>query len=69
MLVIGQKEVEQGTVTVRDRLDADHQKTVPIAEALAELAAEVRDRRIRQMVKPAPPSSFAAGDEEESNQY
>ncbi len=68
MLVIGQKEAEQGTVTIRDRLDADHQKTVPIAEALTELSAEVKERRIRQTVKPAAPS-FAAGDEEESNQY
>jgi threonyl-tRNA synthetase len=68
MIVIGQKEAEQGTVTIRDRLDADHQKTVPIAEALAELSAEVRERRIRQTVKPAAPS-FAAGDDEEQNQY
>jgi threonyl-tRNA synthetase len=68
MLVIGQKEAESGTVTVRDRLDADHQKTVPIAEALAELAAEVRERRIRQTVKPGSPS-FAGGEETEANEY
>jgi threonyl-tRNA synthetase len=70
MIVIGQKEAEQGTVTIRDRLDADHQKTVPIAEALAEFSAEVRERRIRQTIKPPPPPpSFGDGDEEEQNQY
>jgi threonyl-tRNA synthetase len=68
MIVIGQKEAEQGTVTVRDRLDADHQKTVPVSEAIAELLAEVRERRIRQIVKPATPS-FATGDEGEQNEY
>jgi threonyl-tRNA synthetase len=68
MLVIGQKEAENGTVTVRDRLDAEHQKTVPIAEALAELGAEVRDRRIRQSIKPPPPS-YGNGEETESNEY
>jgi threonyl-tRNA synthetase len=68
MLVIGQKEAENGTVTIRDRLDAEHQKTVPIAEALAELSAEVRERRIRQSVKPPPPS-YGNGEETESNEY
>ena len=68
MLVIGQKEAENGTVTVRDRLDADHQKTVPIAEALAELSTEVKDRRIRQSAKPSGPS-FAGGEETEANEY
>jgi threonyl-tRNA synthetase len=67
MLVIGQKEAEQGTVTVRDRLDAEHQHTLPIAEAIAQLTQEVRERRIRQTAKPA-----AAGpvvEEVEENAY
>ncbi len=68
MLVIGPKEAENGTVTVRDRLDAEHQKTVPIAEALAALTAEVRERRIRQTIKPGGPS-FAGGEEAEVNEY
>jgi threonyl-tRNA synthetase len=68
MLVIGQKEAENGTVTVRDRLDAEHQKTITIAEALAELSAEVRDRRIRQSIKPPPPS-YGNCKETESNEY
>ena len=68
MLVIGQKEAENGTVTVRDRLDAEHQKTVPIAEALVDLAVEVKERRIRQTSK-LPPPEFAGGDEAEANEY
>ncbi|MBI3861380.1 MAG: threonine--tRNA ligase [Planctomycetia bacterium] len=68
MLVIGQKEAEQGTVTVRDRLDAEHQKTVPVAQALSEFAAEVKERRIRQTVKPAA-SSFGGGEEAAANEY
>lgn len=68
MLVIGQKEAEQSTVTVRDRLDAEHQKTIPVAQALAELTAEVKERRIRQMVKP-PDTSFGGGEEGIDNEY
>jgi threonyl-tRNA synthetase len=68
MLVIGQKEADSNTVTVRDRLDADHQKTVSISEALADLTAEVKERRIRQTSK-LPPPEFAAGDAAESNEY
>ncbi len=68
MLVIGQKEAENGTVTVRDRLDAEHQKTVTVAEALADLTAEVKERRIRQTSK-LPPPALAGTDETESNEY
>jgi threonyl-tRNA synthetase len=69
MLVIGQKEAEQGTVTVRDRLDADHQQTIPVAQALEQLLTEVRERRIRQTQKPPPPSSMGAGDDTPENEY
>jgi threonyl-tRNA synthetase len=68
MLVVGQKEAEQSTVTVRDRLDAEHQKTVPVAQALAELAAEVKEKRIRQTPKPTQPA-FAGGEEATANEY
>jgi len=51
MLVIGQKEADEGTVTVRDRLDAAHQRSLPVAQVIAEFTAEVRERRIRH--KPA----------------
>jgi threonyl-tRNA synthetase len=68
MLVVGQKEAEQGTVTVRDRLDAEHQRSLPIAGAIAELSREVAERRIRQTVKPAS-AAPAAAEATEANEY
>lgn len=68
MLVVGQKEAEQGTVTVRDRLDADHQRSLSIADTIAELNKEVAERRIRQTVKPAA-SAMAAAEGGEANEY
>ncbi|HEY3964103.1 MAG TPA: threonine--tRNA ligase [Planctomycetaceae bacterium] len=68
MLVIGQKEAEQGTVTVRDRLDAEHQKTVPLAQAMADLTAEVKERRIRQTAPPGD-STLSGGEETPANEY
>jgi threonyl-tRNA synthetase len=68
MLVIGQKEAEQGTVTVRDRLDAEHQKTVPLAQALADFTAEVKERRIRQTAPPGD-STLSVGEETLAHEY
>jgi threonyl-tRNA synthetase len=68
MLVIGQKEADQGLVTVRDRLDSEHQKTIPLAAALAELSTEVKERRIRQTARP-PETSFGGGEETLDNEY
>lgn len=68
MLVIGQKEADLGTVTVRDRLDADHQQTVLVAQAVEELSAEVKERRIRQVAQPNVPP-FVDADETEANEY
>ncbi len=69
MLVVGQKEAEDGTVTIRDRLDAEHQKTVPVAQAIEEFQSEVRERRIRQSKKPIQASVAAGGEEVEQNAY
>ena len=68
MLVIGQKEAEQGTVTVRDRLDALHQRTISVGQALADLTAEVEERRIRQTVKPMT-AALGASEAVEANEY
>ncbi|MSR57319.1 MAG: threonine--tRNA ligase [Planctomycetaceae bacterium] len=68
MLVVGREEAEQGTVTVRDRLDADHQKKLPLAQAIAELSAEVHERRIRQKAEPAKPA-VAVVEGGEANEY
>jgi threonyl-tRNA synthetase len=68
MMIVGQEEADQGLVTVRDRLDAKNQKTVPIEAAILELLAEVAERRIRQTAKP-PETTLGGGDQETANEY
>lgn len=48
MLVVGGKDQENGTVSVRDRIDGDL-GAMPLADALAKLQQEVTERRIRQV--------------------
>jgi threonyl-tRNA synthetase len=48
MLVVGKKERESGSVAVRDRVDGDL-GAVPLEELVSRLAAEVREKRIRQV--------------------
>ncbi|MBI1913195.1 MAG: threonine--tRNA ligase [Planctomycetes bacterium] len=48
MLVVGEKEQTAGTVSVRDRVDGDL-GAMPVAELVARLEAEVREKRIRQV--------------------
>src|SRR5206468_1216076 len=48
MLVVGEKEAAAGTVAVRDRVAGDL-GAVPVAEVVARLAAEVAEKRIRQV--------------------
>ena len=48
MMVVGEKDAQNGTVTVRDRLEGDLGAT-PIAEALEKLSLEVRDKTVRQV--------------------
>ena len=48
MLVVGGRDVENGTVSVRDRIDGDL-GAMPLEEALAKLQSEVAERRIRQV--------------------
>jgi threonyl-tRNA synthetase len=47
MLVVGEKEASAGTVAVRDRVDGDL-GAMPVAELVARLEREVRERTIRQ---------------------
>ncbi|MEQ8209427.1 MAG: threonine--tRNA ligase [Lacipirellulaceae bacterium] len=61
MLVVGEKDAENGTVTVRDRIDGDL-GAMPIAEAVAKLQAEVADRTVRQVAEAAPAVPTDAGD-------
>jgi threonyl-tRNA synthetase len=48
MLVVGGKDQENGTVSVRDRIDGDL-GAMPLADAIAKLQQEVTERRIRQV--------------------
>jgi len=48
MLVVGGKDQENNTVSVRDRIDGDL-GAMPIADAIAKLQQEVAERRIRQV--------------------
>jgi threonyl-tRNA synthetase len=54
MLVVGEKDAAEGTVTVRDRLEGDV-GAMPIAAAIDKLRAEVAAKTVRQVaeVKPA----------------
>ncbi len=54
MLVLGKREIEQGTVTVR-RLGSNVQATLPVAELIAELQDEIAHKR-----QPLPTAAEAA---------
>ena len=47
MFVVGNREAEQGTVSVRDRIDGDL-GAMSVDEAISKLEDEVRNRRVRQ---------------------
>jgi threonyl-tRNA synthetase len=66
MLVVGGRDAEQRTVSLRDRIDGEL-GALPIADAIAKLKAEVDNRVIRQVKK----SSFqtCAASEEEAHEY
>lgn len=50
MAVVGPKESETGQVALRDRIDGDL-GSFPVGEAIAKLLEEVKQRRVRQVVK------------------
>lgn len=53
MLVVGGKDQENRTVSIRDRIEGDL-GAVPLAEAITRLQQEVTEKRIRSIAKPAP---------------
>ena len=53
MLVVGEKEQAAGTVAVRDRVAGDV-GALPLAEVLARLQKEVKEKRIREVSKTGP---------------
>lgn len=58
MVVVGQKEAEQGTIALRDRIDGDL-GSLSVEDAIAKLTQEVKERRIRQVAKPTAPTFTA----------
>jgi threonyl-tRNA synthetase len=48
MLIVGEKEQTAGTVAVRDHVDGDL-GAMPVAELLARLDREIKEKRIRQV--------------------
>jgi threonyl-tRNA synthetase len=47
MLVVGPRDAEQGTVSVRDRIDGD-KGAMPLAQAIELLRTEVAEKRVRK---------------------
>jgi threonyl-tRNA synthetase len=64
MLVVGPRDAEQGTVSVRDRIEGDL-GSMPLAAAIDKLADEVRSKRVRQVAKSQP----ALSDRGTGNEY
>jgi threonyl-tRNA synthetase len=65
MFVIGEKDRDEGTVSVRDRLEGDL-GAMPLAAAIAKLQAEIAAKTVRQVAKQ---DSLSAADRESQNEY
>ncbi|MEX1095258.1 MAG: threonine--tRNA ligase [Planctomycetales bacterium] len=63
MMVVGPREAESGAVALRDRLEGDL-GSMPLADAVAKLQAEVAARTIRQVVQTEFQGIEATGDGE-----
>ncbi len=50
MLVIGERDAEAGTVSLRDRIEGDL-GAMPVEQAVARLQAEVAEKKLRQVAK------------------
>jgi threonyl-tRNA synthetase len=64
MFVVGPRDAEQGTVSVRDRLEGDL-GSLPLSAALEKLSEEVLAKRVRQVVK----SKATLADHGTGNEY
>lgn len=64
MMVVGPKEAEAGHVALRDRLEGDL-GSMPTAEAIARLQQEIKERRVRQVVK----SSFVETEDDGGEKF
>ncbi len=66
MAVVGPKEAESGHVALRDRIDGDL-GSMPVAEAIARLTDEIKNRTVRQAVRSSSVSVAESG--ETSHEY
>ncbi len=64
MLVVGERDASEGTVSVRDRLTGDL-GAMPLAAAIDKFRQEVAEKTIRQVVK----TTAGLGERGESNEY
>jgi threonyl-tRNA synthetase len=64
MFVVGEKDRDNGTVAVRDRLDGDV-GAMPLAAAISKLRQEIDAKTVRQVAKRQPPTSGEAGTQHE----
>jgi threonyl-tRNA synthetase len=64
MFVVGGREMEEGTVSIRDRIDGDV-GALPVAGALARLKEEIDTKKIRQVAKSFKPAPAAAATDNE----
>jgi threonyl-tRNA synthetase len=65
MFVVGEKDRDNGTLAVRDRLQGDI-GTIPIEDAIARLRAEIDDKTVRQVAERQP---SAIADRESQHEY
>ncbi|MGD9723232.1 MAG: threonine--tRNA ligase [Pirellulales bacterium] len=65
MFVVGPRDAEQGTVSVRDRVDGDL-GAMPLAAAIDKLKTEVAQKRVRQVVQMRAPG---LGERGEAHEY
>jgi threonyl-tRNA synthetase len=65
MFVVGEKDRDTGTASVRDRIDGDL-GAMPLAAAITKLQAEIAAKTVRQVAKQEP---LPAADRESQNEY
>lgn len=64
MLIVGPRDAENGTVSVRDRVEGDL-GAMPVAQAISRFQAEVEQKTVRQIFK----NSVATGGSDPKNEY
>jgi threonyl-tRNA synthetase len=65
MFVVGEQDRDNGTVTVRDRIDGDV-GAMPVAAAIEKLRQEIADKRVRQVADAA---NVSLADKAVGNEY